>query len=275
MKVGPRLRPWTPIFKRDLKYGDQFTPGAVVGATSVASPLVTVPVSIPTPTVTAEDFTGLPNAIHRWDFSNAGSITGSVTTIADLVDSALMTTTGGAITLLPIGTNSLNAGFCNSSGGSPNDRMLTSGLLIASQPFGVSWVGMFREDGIGGCVGLPFSFGSSNQCHYYNDEISSGGMCYANAGTSLNHAWITVGLVLHSWYVEFNGASSKVYRDGAHVVTGNAGTNVPDANGALFNIYGGGLGLKHAVGELSVHDGTQTAGDILSEHQRLQAKWGF
>jgi hypothetical protein len=137
----------------------------------------------------------------------------------------------------------------------------------------VSWVGQYSEAGIGKCVGLAFAFGSSNQGLYYNDENAV--TAFASAGTNLTHSPITTPNVLHSWYVEFNGGSSKIYRDNILVASGNAGASVPNGSGALFNLFPGGLAGNHYIGEISVHTGTQTTGDIADEHARLQAKWGF
>lgn len=48
--------PWEPIFRRKLKYGDQFTPGSIIGSMNgTASPgAIAVSVTLPTPTVIAE-----------------------------------------------------------------------------------------------------------------------------------------------------------------------------------------------------------------------------
>lgn len=70
------LSPWTPIFRRKLKYGDQFTPGSVVGEVfipaSVSADLVAVATEVLAPAVSS----GPPTSNLRgwWDASDLSTV---------------------------------------------------------------------------------------------------------------------------------------------------------------------------------------------------------
>jgi hypothetical protein len=211
----------------------------------------------------------LPNAVHWWDFSNAGSRVDSganVSTITDTISSAVMTA-NGTVVRSTLGTNALTSAICSPSG-SASARMTTSAMALANLPVWVSWVGC-----------LPG--GSPAGVYFWN--TGTGGSVHATGGAA-QYIAVSVALVSATlttatptiFYAEFNGASSKLYVNGASTVTGNTGTaSALSGSGSLFNAFTGGQAGSIHLGEVVMGTGTNAGGDITAEYNRLDAKWGI
>lgn len=211
----------------------------------------------------------LPNAVHWWDFSNAGSrvdIGGGVSTITDLINGAVMAATSANARVTTVGGQGLTSVLTQPSGGGAPHRMSTTALVVSAVPFGVSWIGRIPNVG-GGTNGVYFQFssaaGAPGAYSFGNQEIGAGTALVGPANDGADHIF----------YAEFNGASSKLYIDGSLAASGNTGSGVPNANGTLFNVTGGGVGGNIYIGELVICTGTQTGGDITAEYNRLADKW--
>lgn len=234
-----------------ISSGKVFSPAT--GATNFAS----------TSTDNTVTFLVLTGLAHHWDYSNAATVTMSgpnVTMVDDQIGSIpMVATTPSAFTLgsqnghdycvkAPSGTARFDAAI-----GTP-----------VNQPFGIMLVGQLNI-----ADGAPtfFDTGSTGaQVAFY--EFSNSMQMDAGGGLAAvtDSNW-------HVWFCEFNGASSKLYKDGVLTDTGNAGTN--NLNGLrLFNNRFPALADGASIGEVMFATGTQSGATIVGVMNALMTKWG-
>jgi hypothetical protein len=208
----------------------------------------------------------IDDAVHIWDFSTVASpdVGDAVTTVTDTIASVVMTTTGvvtlgrqlgGGSSLLP-GVRGVVLSSRMTTITSPTPTPM-------AQPFGVTWIGKVVPDvspvwfDLDDAAPRPHSFSDTNW--------------KINAGTTVTSS--AVDRLVHTFYAEFDGASSKLYIDGALATTGDAGTATTSNTQALFNLWAGSLGGDITIGELGLISGAHTAGEVAAEHTRLWDKW--
>lgn len=213
----------------------------------------------------------LPNAVHWWDFSNASSRVDSgsnIVSIADLINSATMTAQGTVGKVTTVGGQGLTSAECSPQGGGAPQRMLTANLLLTSQPMWASWVGLIPDTPNPNGVWFDLSSAGGARPHAY----TFGAGWVINAGVALGGS-VLDDTNTHIFYAEYNGASSKLYIDGALTDSGNAGSGSANADATLFNVVPGGVGGTIRIGEIVMGTSTNTAADITAEYNRLLAKW--
>lgn len=212
--------------------------------------------------------TGLVNAVHWWDFSNAASRTdvgGATTSITDLINGVVMVESVGSSVarVTTMGSTALVSGE-SSPAGLALERMTAPDLLISgSQPVWFSWVGQLP--GSPNPHGTFWSTGAAA-------AFSNGNIIAGAAGTNITDG--AEDTTAHVWYFELNGASSKLYKDGVLNVSGTCGSGTASGTASLFNVPAGGNGGTIRLGEVVMGNGTNTPTAIADEYTRLSTKWG-
>jgi hypothetical protein len=131
----PRLRPFTPIFTKDLKYGTQARPGVLVGSLNgIASPgAINVVVTLPTPDVSDGTWTGdIFTLGHASVSGGASQNTIQITGLSIPQDALVLlmtscgTNTAGATTATCTNLTLTDAGYGPHDNNAPNpDRRTT------------------------------------------------------------------------------------------------------------------------------------------------------
>lgn len=202
------------------------------------------------------------NTLSHWDLSQYGTLQGSYPA-DDGTAQFTLSISGGAVGTL--GTNALNAlAF----------TVFNSGLYSAAgsavstlTTWGCSWIGLegsqsvfFDTRNSGTARPVAYQFGT--------DTLDGGTLLTGSARDTTN---------MHMWYMEINGASSKIYRDGTLIATGTIGTPTAASAAIVFaNVYNrsvGDAGTKY--GEIWLTSGTQTGTKITEMSNAAKTKFGF
>jgi hypothetical protein len=222
-------------------------------------------------------------AVHHFDFSNASSLnlTGTtINSITDRVGTLVLNNAAGTVTTNIVGNAGLTAGRNNAYGG-PFNRLTNNGCQLNNQPMWVSLVGRITPKP-GGTEGYKANFFQLN-----SSATPTGRTGSLVIGDSDNHVYLQAGSSIestfnaddqdHTYFWEFNGASSKLYVDGVLAVSGNAGTNGTTLGGqlTLFNVHNGSSESDTAIGEIVLGTGTHTLAEIQTEDLRLRTKWNL
>lgn len=221
-----------------------------------------------------------PSTIYWWDFSYAPSRsdTGStINSVTDRISSLVMTNIANATAVTDLGGQGLTACQLSSYGG-PFNRMTANPPIGQAQPIWVSFVGKLTKKP-GGSEGFKANWFSATNVGGDAPSFRSGSLVsdgnnniLAYAGSSLVDG-AAADENLHIFYVEYNGASSKIYIDGSLVASGAAGSSGWGTVFTLFNLLGGGVESNETIGEIAFGTGTNPNATVLGEYMRLTLKW--
>lgn len=208
-------------------------------------------------------------ATYDWDFSVPASVTSDgtgVLFVTDVINGFTMQRVDNFATTYPSGTqNGLN--FMRGVAAE-----YVESTIVESQPIGVQWVGALN-DLAGSVTNFPFQLAvpspsTAPQMVEFagNWDISAGGTGFSLGAADQN--W-------HVWYIEFNGASSRAWRDDVLIASGTVGGTA--TNGITwFNAATGDQNTQNiSIGQLRIIIGVPSDADRSASNQFLMSKWGI
>lgn len=209
----------------------------------------------------------LSQVVGWWDQSQAGGFSVDRIGTCTLSYNNVTTATLGSYTGI---TQSTGNGFqtrAQNLTASPVNGVSTFGVTVVAKNWDNAMPAPTLVDARpGGTGNAPIAYGLSSGSVWKIGNVTFATPWDANA---------------HAWYFEFNGNSSKVYKDGVQIGTTFAcGTTTAGAAIAFLNaitnpITTGGNESLIVLGEAKITTGTQTAQAVATEAIALLAKWGL
>jgi hypothetical protein len=204
----------------------------------------------------------LENLVAWWDRSQ-GDLTDLIGS-CDLqnTNNWLSTTTQNGLTCMHAAAfNNVAQGLNSIAPNSPVDTLSVFGITIVARNGGAQHV-YFDTSG-----------GGSTRPHAYTFGTNTINNLNAVADGASDTNW-------HVYYFEWNGASSKIYIDGALQVTGDpaggaAGSSLSFMNTTIAITAGSPADIGTKWGEAKLSTGIQTPTNIAAEAAFLADKWGF